>query len=249
MPTKKPAPPAARRDWAYFLDLDGTLIELAAAPDAVNVDAALPVLLRSLIRTTSGAVALISGRALADLDARIGVAELPKSGQHGLERRDTSGRVWLHSPAPPAKRAIGAALAPLVAQHRGLMLEDKGFTLALHYRHAPELEFIARYLMHSMALQAGEGLAIQEGKCVVELKPADVNKGSAVVEYLREAPFRGRRPVFVGDDKNDEYGFAAANANGGLSICVGGGESCARYRLDNVSAVREWLGAMVKVAA
>lgn len=242
MANKHPAPPpAAQSDWAYFLDFDGTLLDLAATPDTIRVDSALPHLLTGLQRASAGAVALISGRALADLDLRISLPSLPKAGQHGLERRDAAGRLWLHAAPPHAKQTICAALAPLLERHRGLILEDKGLTLALHYRQVPALASYVHQLMRRLVAEVGENLVIQTGKCIVEIKPAGVDKGTAVSEYLAEPPFLGRRPVFIGDDKNDEHGFATVNAHGGISIGVGSSAGHARYRLPDVTAVRNWL--------
>lgn len=242
MATEKPGrPPVAESGWAYFLDFDGTLLELAATPDTIRVDSALPVLLGDLHRACAGAVALISGRALADLDLRLGVPHLPKAGQHGLERRDAAGRVWLHASPPQARQTIRAALAPLLRRHSGLLLEDKGLSLALHYRRAPELASHVHQLMRRLVAEIGEDLVIQEGKCVVEVKPAGVDKGTAISEYLAEAPFRGRRPVFIGDDKTDEHAFAVVNKHDGISIGVGSAAANARYRLPDVTAVRNWL--------
>lgn len=234
-------PPMAQKDWAYFLDFDGTLLDLAATPDTIRVDSALPQLLTALYQASAGAVALISGRALADLDLRIGLPSLPKTGQHGLERRDAAGRLWQHAASPQAWDTLRTTLAPLLKRHRGLLLEDKGLTLALHYRQAPELASYVHRLMRRLVAEVGEGLVIQAGKCIVEVKPAAVNKGTAITAYLAEPPFRGRRPVFIGDDKNDEHGFAAVNAQGGISIGVGTSAGHARYRLPDVAAVRAWL--------
>ncbi|MDO8960039.1 MAG: trehalose-phosphatase [Rhodocyclaceae bacterium] len=242
MKTPRPSlPPAPCIDWAYFLDVDGTLIDIADTPDAVRVDTALLDLIARLYRASDGAVALVSGRALSDLESRLGMLRLPLAGQHGLERRDAAGRLWIHPAPPAAKCAIKEALAPALARHPGLLLEDKGLTLALHYRLAPHLAAYAHRLMARLAEAAGGGLELQHGKRVVEVKPAGIDKGTAVAEYLDESPFRTRRPVFIGDDLNDEHGFAAVNKMNGISIKVGRGGSCARYRLPNVSAVRNWL--------
>jgi len=235
-------PPAARADWAFFLDVDGTLIDIADTPDAVHVDAALLEVLARLKRASGGALALASGRALAFLDSRLGALRLPMAGQHGLERRDAAGRVHARGTPPAAKAAMKQALAPVLARHPGLLLEDKGLTLALHYRRAPRLAAYAHRLMARLASGAGAGLEVQRGKRVAEIKPAGVDKGTAIAEYLREPPFRGRRPVFIGDDLNDEHGFAAVNRLDGISIKVGAGRSLARYRLRDVAAVRRWLG-------
>jgi trehalose 6-phosphate phosphatase len=240
-------PPPAQPDWAYFLDVDGTLLDIAETPGAVQVDAPLLDLVGDLNRACGGAVALVSGRALSDLDARLGSLRLPMAGQHGLERRDATGRLWLYAAPPEAKCAVKAALAPTLARHPGLLLEDKGLTLALHYRRVPTLAAYAHRLMAKFVAGAGTGLELQKGKRMVEMKPAGFDKGSAIGEYLAESPFRNRLPVFIGDDVNDEHGFAEINRSGGLSIRVGPGRSCARHRLPNVAAVRRWLaGALME---
>lgn len=241
MTTRPALPPAPSVDWAYFLDVDGTLIDLADTPDAVHVDAALLQLIARLHRASGGAVALISGRAIADLQQRLGKLRLPLAGQHGLERRDAAGRLWIQAAPQAAKSAIKEALAPVLARHPGLLLEDKGLTLALHYRRAPHLAAYALRLMDRLADAAGAGLELQRGKCVAELKPAGIDKGTALAAFLAQPPFKGRRPVFIGDDRNDEHGFAEVNKLHGISIKVGKGASCARFRLPDVAAVRRWL--------
>jgi trehalose 6-phosphate phosphatase len=234
-------PPPSSVAWAYFLDVDGTLIDLAGRPDAVHVDAELLDLIGRLHQASGGATALVSGRALSDLEQRVGALRLPLAGQHGLERRDAAGRLWIHAAPPAAKYAIKEALAPVLARHAGLLLEDKGLTLALHYRQAPHLADYAQRLMERLAQGAGAALVVQHGKCVAEIKPAGIDKGTAVTEYLAESPFQGRRPVFIGDDLNDEHGFAEVNKLDGISIKVGKGASGARFRLPDVAAVRRWL--------
>lgn len=241
------SPPAPRLDWAYFLDVDGTLIDIADTPDAVRVDTALLDLIARLQHASGGAVALVSGRALSFLQNRLGSLHLPLAGQHGLERRDAAGRVWIHAAPLAAMSAIEEALAPVLARHPGLLLEDKGLTLALHYRLAPHLAAYAHRLMARLAGEAGAGLEVQRGRRVAEIKPSGIDKGTAVAEYLAESPFRGRRPVFIGDDLNDEHGFAEVNKLDGISIKVGKGGSCARFRLRDVAAVRRWLGDALKV--
>jgi len=240
------SPPAPRLDWAYFLDVDGTLIDIADTPDAVRVDTALLDLIARLQGASGGAVALVSGRALSFLESRLGTLRLPLAGQHGLERRDAAGRVWIHAAPPAAKSAIKQALAPVLARHPGLLLEDKGLTLALHYRLAPHLAAYAHRLMARLAAAAGAGLEVQRGKRVAEIKPSGVDKGTAIAQYLTEPPFAGRRAVFIGDDLNDEHGFAGVNKLDGISVKVGKGASCARFRLPDVAAVRRWLGAALK---
>ncbi len=246
MTTRAHALPKARDRWAYFLDVDGTLIDLAETPDGIRFDDHVLDLFEGLYRACDGAVALVSGRSISDLDRRIGHVRMPRAGQHGLERRDTSGRLWLHPTPPDAKRNIREALQPILRRHPGLLMEDKGLTLALHYRRAPRLAGYVHRVMRQMVASTGGVLELQCGKCVVEAKPAGVDKGTAVTEFLSEAPFRHRRPVFIGDDCNDEHAFAAVNAAGGISIKVGQGRSCARYRLPDVASVRQWLALVLE---
>lgn len=239
-------PPVPRLAWAYFLDVDGTLINIADTPGAVMVDRALLDLIANLHRASGGAMALVSGRMISDLQRLIGMPQLPLAGLHGLERRDSAGRLWIHAAPPAAKGAIQDALAPVLARYPGLLLEDKGLTLALHYRMVPGLAAYVHQLMRHFVSLHGQGLELQRGKRVVEIKPAGIDKGTAVAEYLSEPPFKGRRPVFVGDDLNDEHGFAEVNKLDGISIKVGKGASCARFRLPDVAAVRYWLGDALK---
>lgn len=239
-------PPVPSRDWAYFLDVDGTLIDIADTPQASKVDQALLDLLANLYRTGGGAVAVISGRMIADLHNRLQMPYLPMAGLHGLEQRDGLGRLRTHATVPGHLGEIKAALAPVLTRHAGLLLEDKVLTIALHYRQAPALASYVHQLMRKLLRSHGSGLELQCGKCVVEIKPVGADKGLAIERFLREFPFKGRLPVFVGDDLNDEHGFMAVNKLGGVSIKVGGGASCARYRLPNVAAVRRWLEGALK---
>lgn len=236
-----PAPPAPRADWAYFFDLDGTLLDIADSPGGVRLDPALRAMIAELHRVTGGAVAVISGRAIADIDALLEGLHLPAAGQHGTERRDATGRVTRH--AFPAERlnAVRERLAAAVARQPKLLLEHKGLSLALHYRRAPRLGGFAHRLVRSLATRLGEDYAVQTGKRVVEMRPAGKDKGVAVLEFMQEPPFSGRTPVFIGDDASDEHGFATVNRLHGHSIKVGPGRTGARWRLRDVAAVRAWL--------
>jgi len=239
-------PPAPRSEWAYFFDIDGTLSELAASPRLARVDLALRQQLKALARATGGAVAVVSGRALRDIDALIDGAVLPAAGQHGAERRRADGRVT-HAPAA-LRRAIEkahTAVEAAIARHRGLLLEDKGYALALHYRAAPQLAAFARRVMRAQQAALGRRFALQYGKLVAELLPTGVNKGAAIRAFLAERPFYGRRPVFIGDDVTDEAGFAVVRARRGYAVKVGSGPSRAGYRLASVAAVGEWLASGV----
>lgn len=239
--TRDELPPAPSLQWAYFLDVDGTLIHIADRPEAVVVERALLSLIQNLSTACGGAVALVSGRMIVDLLGSLGMPSLPMAGLHGLERRDSTGRRTRHAGAPAAKAAILAALAPVMARHPALLLEDKDLTVALHYRQAPQLASYVHQLMKRLVRESGPTLELQCGKRVVEIKPAGINKGSAVRDFMAEKPFKGRRPVFIGDDLNDEHAFAAVNRLDGISVKVGPGSTCARYRLASVNAVRAWL--------
>jgi trehalose 6-phosphate phosphatase len=238
---RRNAPPRARLEWAYFLDVDGTLIDIARTPDEASVDEFLLELIERLHLASGGAIALVSGRALSDIQNRLQGLRVPVAGQHGLERRDAAGRLWIHAAPPAAKAVIRAALVPILDRHPELLLEDKGLTVALHYRRAPHLGSYVRRLVRALIGKTDAGLEMQCGKCVAEVKPSGVDKGTAVAEYLTEVPFRDRRPVYIGDDLNDERGFSEVNRMGGISIKVGKGHSCARYRLPDVAGVRQWL--------
>ncbi len=234
--------PAPSPSWAFFLDVDGTLLELVERPDMVHVDAALVKLLGGLQQAAGGALALISGRSVADVDALFAPLELPVAGQHGIERRDAAGRTHEQAFAREPLRAAAARLRAFAAAHPGLLLEDKGHSLALHYRQAPQLAEDARAEAAAAAAGLGDEFELQAGKMVFELKPGGRDKGKVIEEFMQEAPFRGRAPVFVGDDLTDEYGFGVVNRMGGHAIKVGAGRSAARWRLADAQAVRAWLG-------
>ena len=234
-------PPLPRADWAYFFDIDGTLVDIAPTPWEVRLERDLLELILRLHGATGGALALISGRSIADIDSIFHGRKLPVGGQHGIERRDARGRVTRHR-FPLGKLAVPRAqLGEIVARHPGLLLEDKELSLALHYRKQPALGSYVHRLMRTIQAEIGPDYTVQLGKRIVELKPSGKDKGQAVKEFMAESPFRGRVPVFVGDDVTDEHGFAVVNSLGGYSVKVGRGRSHARWRLPDVEAVRAWL--------
>lgn len=227
---------------AIFLDIDGTLLEFAERPDAVRIDEAMRRLLAALQRGSGGALALISGRSVRDIDRLFAPLALPAAGSHGVERRDAAGHLHRHEFAAEALRRAAARIGELAARHAGLLFEDKGSNLALHYRLAPECAGAARSAVREAAQALGEGFEVLEGKMVVELKPSGRDKGMAIEEYMREAPYAGRVPVFVGDDVTDEFGFGVVNRLGGHAVKVGAGATAARHRVADAAAVRAWLG-------
>ena len=243
------AAPALNARSCLFLDIDGTLLEIVDRPDAVRVDPELRRLLRALHGATQGALALISGRPVAEIDTLFGSSRFCVAGQHGAERRDSVGRVHRHRP-PRAGLGLAEAerqLRHLVAAYPELVLEDKGINLALHYRRAPGLVGIVREAIEGLVVSLGAEFEMQAGKMVFEIKPSRVDKGTAIAEFMQEAPFRGRTPVFVGDDLTDESGFALVNRLGGVAIKVGDGPSAARCRLAHAGAVRAWLEEFVRM--
>jgi trehalose 6-phosphate phosphatase len=227
--------------WAYFFDIDGTLVDFAPAPDAVQADPRLRERLTALYEVSGGALALISGRALAEVDRLFLGLQLPAAGQHGLERRTARGEIFRHSVTPGGLADVRARLAERLSGHAGILLEDKGLSLAVHFRQAPERQRFVRDLLASTQADLGDQYCLQYGKYVVELKPAGRDKGVAVLEFMQESPFHGRTPVFIGDDATDEYGFTIVNRFHGHSVKVGPGETVARWRLADVAAVRGWL--------
>jgi trehalose 6-phosphate phosphatase len=238
--------PPFERNWAFFLDLDGTLLEIAETPDAVDADYSELVLVGHLSRAAGGAVAVISGRALARIDQLLAPLVLPAAGQHGAERRDAQGRRHRHRFPVTALRPAAGGIRSFAARHQGLVFEDKGASVALHYRLAPQLESVARKAVREAAEPLGDAVEVQGGKMVVELKPAGCDKGKAIAQFMQEPPFAGRVPVFLGDDVTDEYGFRVVNAMGGHTIKVGAGPSVARWRLESPAAARAWLAAWLE---
>ncbi|MFS8036145.1 trehalose-phosphatase [Xanthobacter sp. AM11] len=223
---------------AFFLDVDGTLLDLAPHPDAVEVPAALPAALQALSVRAGGALALVSGRTVDRLDRLFAPLRLPVAGSHGAEiRAAPHGAV---ERAAPLDRDLVAALAQIARAHGGLFTEDKGPAFAIHYRARPELQ---RPLAAALAqLLAGrEALALLPGHFVFEIKPAGRDKGSAIRALLAQPPFAGRIPVFIGDDVTDEAGFAAATQAGGLALAVGVPRAGAQAVLPGPAAVRDFL--------
>ncbi len=240
MPTAPPPPPPSA-DWALFLDVDGCLLDFADTPDGVFVPPELPVKLAALARGLDGALALVSGRSLACLDRLFAPLRTAAAGLHGIERRSADGWLRTTSRRDPALATIREEAGALLAAHPDAWIEDKGATLALHWRRAPQAA-PALQAFAQAALARLPGYRLQPGDHVIELRPDGDDKGSAIAVFLEEPPFRGRLPVFTGDDRTDEHGFAVVNANGGISVLVGARQdSVARYRLPSPMAVREWL--------
>jgi trehalose 6-phosphate phosphatase len=224
---------------ALFLDFDGTLVELAETPDSIRVPGALRPLLERLARKLDGRLAIVSGRAIADLDLYVGTAGISVAGSHGLELRAPDGRIARPAPVAALEDAR-AEIASFAVGREGLLVEEKPASVALHYRRAPALEGEVISFMAGLAERAG--LAVQAGKMVAELRPPGPTKGDAVEALMAEPGFAGARPVVVGDDITDEDAFEAAVRLGGAGVLVGPPRtSAAQWRLDDVAAVSRWL--------
>jgi trehalose 6-phosphate phosphatase len=223
-----------------FLDVDGTLLELAPTPTSVVVDDSLRPLLRMLERRCDGALALISGRPIADLDDLFAPLTLAAAGVHGCERRDAQGH-WLRPRFVDQGFAeFRAKLARELSSLDGVLVEDKQYALALHYRSTPALEGPLRNLLASLSSAMPPQMEVIEGDEVFEIKPASHDKGTAIEAFLQESPFAGRFPVFIGDDLTDQDGFAVVRRHLGMAIAVGSNVN-SEWRLDGPREVRQWL--------
>lgn len=220
---------------AVFLDFDGTLVDLAPTPDGVRLEPGVIEALALLAERHGGALALISGRPVAQIDAMLAPLSLPVAGVHGVERRGADGSFSVA--ATPDVSPVLAHARALAAMHPGLLVEQKRGAVALHYRLAPELEQLCLQEM-TAAVQACPGVLLLHGKMVLEAKPAATDKGGAIAAFMRESPFAGRRPVFAGDDTTDEAGFAFVQQVGGQGVKVGKGPSAATLRLASPDALR-----------
>ena len=225
---------------ALFLDFDGTMVDIAPQPQAVQVPQSFLGVLQDAHRYLHGAVAVISGRPLAQIDAFLHPLHLPVAGVHGAERRSDDGQVHLLDTHPLDH--VEAVAVSLAALNPGLLVENKRGSVALHYRQRPELADLCLDAMQQ-AVDESPGLTLQRGKMVAEAKPGGASKGRAIEEFLAEPPFTGRTPVFIGDDVTDEVGFSTVQRLGGIGIKVGEGATVASRHLPDPAALRRELAA------
>jgi trehalose 6-phosphate phosphatase len=227
---------------ALFLDFDGTLVEIVDRPDAVAVKPGVPEVLARLSAALEGALAVVSGRPIAFLDAKLAPFTPDAAGLHGVERR-LAGVLHPCRPEehPDLRRGIEALHEALDAVE-DVVIEDKGCSVAVHWRMAQAEEGRVRALVEDLAARLGSDYRIQYGKMVAEILPALSGKGQIIARFMEEAPYAGKVPVFIGDDLTDENGFDTVNRLGGVAVRIGDGETVARYRLPSVSALAETLG-------
>lgn len=229
-------------DWALFLDFDGTIVDIAPTPDSVEVPDRLPPLLIALRDTLGGAVAIVTGRPITQIDGFLDAVVPAVAGLHGLERRGADGTIVRLPLQPDGLRDVRELLRDFAAEHPGVLVEDKTYSVALHYRLAPSSKDACRDLVNGAVERTVAGWQVIEGKCVFEIRPRGLTKGRAIEAFMGEAPFHGRTSVFCGDDKTDEDGFEVVNTLGGVSIRVGQGSATrAAVQVDTVGELLDWL--------
>jgi trehalose 6-phosphate phosphatase len=238
----------ARRldECAILLDIDGTLLDLAPTPREVWVPPGLARTLNGLLEKTAGALALVSGRSLNDIDLIFAPEQFPAVGGHGAEMRISGDSESVATHAPPMDKELKRRLAAIARLSPGILLEDKGYSLALHYRLAPHAE---KAIYEAVSLIRADlpnaPIEVLPGKCVYEIKHSGFNKATGVLELMAHEPFRGRRPIFIGDDVTDESVFALMPDLGGLAFSVGRRAKGVAEHFDEPRDVREWLARLL----
>src|ERR1700742_117824 len=229
-------------DIAILLDIDGTLLDLMPTPREVWVPPGLRETLNGLLARTSGALALVSGRSLNDIDLIFAPHEYPAVGGHGAEMRLSTDGQAVATHAPPMDKELKRRLAAIASLSPGILLEDKGYSLALHYRLAPHAE---KAIYEAVSLIRADlpnaPIEVLPGKCVCEIKHSGFTKASGVRELMTHEPFKGRRPLFIGDDITDETVFAIMPDFDGLSFSVGRRARGVDGHFDAPNDVREFL--------
>jgi trehalose 6-phosphate phosphatase len=234
-------PDAGSPAWALFLDFDGTLVEIADRPDAVVVPADLGKTLRALRERLAGAMAIVTGRSIAVIDGFLAPDRFDVAGLHGAEHRMAAALFPCRMEDHPDLRRGIEELHRRFAAEPGILIEDKGCSVAVHWRLAPEAEDLASKTIKEMAAALGPAYRLQLGKAVAEVLPARATKGGIIRHFLMEGPYRNRRAIFIGDDLTDEQAFEAVDLIGGVSVRVGPGPTRAQYLVATPAALRELL--------
>jgi trehalose 6-phosphate phosphatase len=237
-----PIDPLDIHQYAILLDVDGTILDIAPRPQDVAVP---PLLLRTLLaigERVGGALALVSGRPLADLDQLFTPLRLPAIGGHGAEMRLAADGEAVASRAGPLDRRFTQAVKDAALRHPGIIVEDKDYSLALHYRLAPKEGLaLIHDVRHVCGIWGDPSIELLTGKAVIEVKSRGFNKGMAVRELMNHAPFAGRTPIFIGDDRTDEDAFAVMPEFNGIAISVGRKVQGVEARFQAPTDVRQWL--------
>ena len=234
------------KELAILLDIDGTLLDLAPTPREVWVPPGLSDTLNGLLQRSLGALALVSGRSLNDIDLIFAPDQFPAVGGHGAEMRLAISDEAAASAAPPMDKELKRRLAAIAKLSPGILLEDKGYSLALHYRLAPHAE---KAIYEAVSLIRADlpnaPIEVLPGKSVCEIKHTGFNKASGVLELMKHEPFRGRRPLFIGDDVTDESVFAIMPDLNGFAFSVGRRAQGVAGHFDQPSDVRTWLARLL----
>ncbi|MBO6718410.1 MAG: trehalose-phosphatase [Rhizobiaceae bacterium] len=233
---------------AFFFDFDGTLAEIAPDPSGVEVDPRIVEALGALWRNSGGALAIVSGRTVDDLDRFLSPLKLPASGVHGLEMRDAEGEYRRADYDGGEMERLTCAVASFAEQHSGLLSEVKPGSVALHYRQRPDLHQACADLAGRLAAEL-PGVSLMRGKMVFELRLGGRTKADAVAQFMAMRPFAGRQPVFVGDDVTDEDAFREVEGSGGYGIKIGAGRTAARFRAADQGAFATWLCHIAAISA
>lgn len=240
LPTEVPEDLALPAQSALFLDIDGTLAEIVPRPDMVEIPENVRQNIKGLQSALGGAVAILSGRNIQDIDRLLPGLSIAAAGSHGLEQRITGTEIKA-PPANPHLERMRNELEAFASAHEGILIEDKGRTIAVHYRQCPQFQKDVEQEVEHL-LQGAEGLTSMKGKMVVEIKPGGWDKGTSIRAFMAEAVFSGRKPIFIGDDVTDEAGFAAIQELNGLAIRVGCDQpTYATYCLPSVTRTQQWI--------
>lgn len=232
---------------AVFLDFDGTLVEIVSHPSLSEASPRLRRLLERLPEACGGALAIISGRRIEDVDRILAPHRFPAAGVHGLEHRGIDGVI--RSPEPDESIALlRRRVDPFLALHEGVWIEDKTTAFAVHYRSRPDLAGEIHAFVQRLQSEIPPDVEILHGNHVFEIKPATSDKGRAIERFMTGPPFAGRTPVFIGDDVTDEAGFRSLKALGGVTVKVGAAPTLAQWRLAGVSDVLGWLEQLLEAA-
>lgn len=227
--------------WAFLFDFDGTLVDIAESPDEVKVPRELGSHLASLSRRANGALAIITGRRIADIDRLLAPHRIDVAGVHGAELRIGSQTITRSSEQSPGLAEVLEGATEKFGAERGILIEDKGNSMAVHWRRRPSMEAEVLKFMTDASQLLGDRYRIQLGKAVAEIVPRSTSKGYAIGRILAAAAYNRRRPIYFGDDLTDESGFDAVNRAGGASVRIGFGTTSAQYTLPDTESLRRCL--------